>query len=86
MLRKQLLQILAVAAFAFGLSAQEYRGRVQGSVTDSTQAVVAGASVTLANVQTGVSSTRKTSDSGRYIFDLVLPGTYRAYGPKTRSI
>ncbi len=73
---QHLLQSLAVAAFAFGLSAQEYRGRVQGSVTDGTQAAVSGATVTLSNVNTGVVSTRQTGDQGRYIFDLVLPGKY----------
>jgi hypothetical protein len=61
---------------AVSLSAQEYRGRVQGSVTDTSEAAIAGATVTLTNVQTGVSSTRETNETGRYIFDLVLPGTY----------
>ncbi len=68
---------LAFVALAVSLQAQEYRGRVQGSVTDSSQAVVTGATVTLANLNTGVSSTRKTTDQGRYLFDLVLPGKYR---------
>ncbi len=68
---------LALFALAVSLPAQEYRGRVQGSVTDSTQAAVTGATVTLSNLNTGVSSTRLTSDQGRYLFDLVLPGKYR---------
>jgi hypothetical protein len=68
--------IAALLVYSFSLSAQEYRGRVQGSVTDSTEAAIAGASVTLTNVQTGVVSTRETNESGRYLFDLVLPGTY----------
>lgn len=59
------------------LTAQEYRGRVQGSVTDSSQAAVAGASVVLTDVNTGVASTRQTNEQGRYLFDLVLPGKYR---------
>ncbi len=62
--------------FATGLFAQEYRGRVQGLVTDGTQAPVAGATVTLNNVETGVSSTRQSNEQGRYLFDLVLPGKY----------
>src|SRR5262245_11186273 len=60
----------------FSLSAQEYRGRVQGSVTDTSEAAIAGATVTLTNVQTGVATTRETSETGRYLFDLILPGTY----------
>ncbi len=71
-----LLGSLALAIFAVGLSAQEYRGRVQGSVTDGTQASIAGATVTLSSVNTGVSSTRQTNEQGRYLFDLVLPGKY----------
>src|SRR5687768_4489819 len=55
---------------------QEYRGRVQGSVTDETQLAVPGAQVTLANDATGVSVTRTTGPEGRYLFDYVDPGTY----------
>lgn len=58
------------------LMAQSYRGRVQGIVTDQTQAVIAGASVTLLNVATGVKVVRQSSDTGLYVFDLVDPGTY----------
>lgn len=70
------LRAALLAAVAFSLPAQEYRGRVQGSVTDTTQAAIAGATVTLSNTQTGVTSTRQTNEQGRYIFDLVMPGTY----------
>jgi hypothetical protein len=59
------------------LSGQDYRGRIQGLVTDSSSAVIAGATVTLHNVKTGVSSIRKTNETGHYIFDLVEPGAYR---------
>ncbi len=69
-------QIVLAFLLAGGLSAQEYRGRVQGVVTDSTQAIVAGATVTLRNVATGVAATRQTDMRGRYIFDLIEPGGY----------
>lgn len=58
-----------------GLS-QSYRGRVQGVVTDATQAVVAGATVTLLNVGTGVNVVRQSGSNGQYLFDFVDPGTY----------
>ncbi len=58
------------------VSAQEYRGRIQGVVTDPSKAVVIGASVTLANSNTGVKTNRETDTSGRYLFDLVEPGLY----------
>ncbi len=57
--------------------AQEYRGRIQGTITDPSQAVIAGATVTLSNVNTGINTVRSTNDSGHYLFDLVEPGTYR---------
>lgn len=57
-------------------AAQSYRGRISGIVTDQTQAVVAGATVTLLNIHTGVRTVRQTSETGLYVFDLVDPGTY----------
>ena len=58
------------------LNAQDYRGRIQGVVHDSSQAVIAGATVTLLNANTGVSTIRQTNETGHYIFDLVEPGSY----------
>jgi len=57
-------------------AAQDYRARIQGLVTDSTQAVVAGASVTLLNVNTGVRAVRQSNEAGLYLFDYVEPGSY----------
>ncbi|MCL4854441.1 MAG: carboxypeptidase regulatory-like domain-containing protein, partial [Bryobacteraceae bacterium] len=45
-------------------------------VADPSQASVAGASVTLKNVNTGVEATRQTEANGAYLFDFVQPGTY----------
>jgi len=58
------------------LPAQELRGRIQGVVTDASGAVVVGAKVTLANVNTNVPASRETDGTGRYLFDLVLRGSY----------
>ncbi len=68
-----LVAALSIATPALG---QEYRGRVQGSLTDETQLAVPGAQVTLRNDATGVSVTRTTGPEGRYLFDYVDPGTY----------
>jgi len=51
-------------------------GGVQGSVIDSTGAVVPNATVTATNVATGVSTTRQTSSAGLYTISPILPGTY----------
>lgn len=66
-----LLLLFTAAGFS-----QAYRGRVQGVVTDQSQATVAGATVTLLNVDTGVKVVRHSSDTGLYLFDLVDPGNY----------
>jgi len=58
------------------LTAQEYRGRVQGTVRDTSDAVIPGANVALHNINTGISTVRATNEGGHYIFDLVDPGTY----------
>ena len=68
--------ILLAAVLTAASFAQEFRGRIQGTVVDSTGGVVAGANVTLLNNETGVSANRQTNDVGHYIFDLISPGTY----------
>src|SRR5262245_20565918 len=69
------------AALLFALSAssalgQETRGRVQGTVADSSGAVVPGASVVLSNDNTGIAVTRTSKSDGGYLFDYVDPGSY----------
>jgi hypothetical protein len=65
-----------ILSLALPLLAQDTRGKVQGIVSDSSGAVVAGATVTLLNDNTGVRATQQTSPNGQYRFDFVLPGTY----------
>ncbi|HSK08112.1 MAG TPA: carboxypeptidase-like regulatory domain-containing protein, partial [Vicinamibacterales bacterium] len=66
----------ALVLLALPVAAQDYRARVQGTIADKSQAVVPGATVTLTNDATGVSSTRVTDGQGRYLFDFVEPGMY----------
>ncbi|MBK5291514.1 MAG: TonB-dependent receptor [Acidobacteriia bacterium] len=61
---------------ASSLAAQDVRARVQGLVTDASQAVIARAAVTLTNDATNVSATKETSEIGQYLFDFVSGGTY----------
>jgi len=73
----QLVASLAlVVTFTGRLTAQELRGRVQGTVTDPSQGVAVGARVTLRNVNTGVETVRQTNQAGQYVFDYVSPGDY----------
>lgn len=72
-----MLHLVVFAAFCVGSTfAQDVRARVQGIVTDASNAVVSGATVTLTNEQTNVSATKQTNEVGQYLFDFVLPGTY----------
>ncbi len=66
-----LVMLLTTSSFA-----QTFRGRVEGTVTDESKAVITGATATLTNVNTAVKVIRKTSESGLYVFDGVDPGTY----------
>lgn len=67
--------IVGLFILAGALAAQDYRARVQGIVTDSSDAAVPGAIVTLRNNGTGVSATRPSGPTGSYLFDNVEPGT-----------
>ncbi len=57
-------------------NAQDYRAKVQGMVSDPSQAAIVAARVTLKNINTGVETTKETDATGRYLFDFVQPGTY----------
>src|SRR5450432_3633133 len=50
-------------------------GSINGSVTDSSGAVVAGATVTATSTATNVTVTQNTSGSGTYVLSLA-PGDY----------
>jgi Carboxypeptidase regulatory-like domain len=57
------------------VSAQALSG-INGTVTDSSGAAVAGATVTITNVATGVSKTITTTSAGAYYVTDLIPGTY----------
>src|SRR5580698_5602358 len=51
-------------------------GTIQGTVTDSTGAVIPNATVTLENASTNTKSAIKTDASGIYVFPNIVVGTY----------
>lgn len=51
-------------------------GSIQGTVTDTTGAVIAGAKVVATNNATGVSTAQPTTSGGVYNISPVIPGTY----------
>ena len=64
---------LSTAAMAMAQSALT---SVRGNLVDSTGAAVAGAQVTVKQVDTGLFRTQKSDDNGEYQFQQLTPGTY----------
>ncbi|HXG66108.1 MAG TPA: TonB-dependent receptor, partial [Blastocatellia bacterium] len=68
--------LLAATAFAASARAQAVYGSISGTVTDPTGAVVSGATVTITSVERKTSDAVTTNDSGIYVKERLLPGTY----------
>src|ERR1700675_559747 len=58
------------------LFSQGNQGRITGTITDQSGGVIADATVTVKDVQRGVSRTLTTGESGEYNAPNLLPGTY----------
>ena len=71
---------IASVFLAFGLIrplvAQTATGSITGRVTDSSGAIVVGASVQLTSTERGTVSTTTSNDAGLYLFPTVQPGQY----------
>jgi hypothetical protein len=75
-LRSWLVLVLAVPALGSLLLTQTYQGRILGSVTDSSGAVISGAKVIITNTATGISRTLTTTAAGDYNAPNLEPGPY----------
>ena len=82
--------MLAVVCLGGVAAAQTPTGTVQGSVTDSTGAVVPGAAVTVNKAATNETRTATTDSQGRFTIPFVNPGVYsitvEAKGFKTAKL
>ena len=77
--RAVVLVVLMTAASIFPARAfgqGETTSAIVGEVTDSTGAVVPGASITITNQETGLKRNATTDDAGRFNFPQLKPGTY----------
>ena len=75
----RLVLILAVVASlspSQALAQGETTSAIVGQVRDTTSAVVPGATVAIANLETGLRRSAKTDDAGRFNFPQLKPGTY----------
>src|SRR5882672_2099497 len=67
---------MVIVLISLPLFSQANAGRILGSVIDQTGGVMAGATVTVTDVQRGISRTLTTDQAGEYAAPSLLPGTY----------
>jgi hypothetical protein len=68
-----LLPLLLLSTQAFGQSSSS----IGGSITDTSQAVLPGSSITVTNTQTGIASKTAANNAGIYNFPSLQPGIYQ---------
>ncbi len=78
-----LLSLLFIAIFSVEIRAQAVYGSISGTVTDAQGAVIPDATVTITSIERSTSYTATTNDSGSYVKDRLLPGTYKVTIEKT---
>ena len=71
-----ILSLLVFLGLPSRLSAQLDRGEVTGTVEDPSGAVIQNAKIVLTNDASNVSTTTKSTQTGTYVFDGVMPGEY----------
>ncbi|HTS67934.1 MAG TPA: carboxypeptidase-like regulatory domain-containing protein, partial [Terriglobia bacterium] len=71
-----LLVGVAIVVYSPRAAAQGSTGAINGTITDSTGAVIPKASIALTNSATGAVRTATSNDTGNYVFPEVLPGVY----------
>src|SRR5215472_274425 len=72
-----LILVLAAAIVTVPIAAQNFYGSIVGTVTDSSGAPIADATVTITNIGTGVHQVVQTSGSGEYRVVNLVPGNYK---------
>jgi TonB family protein len=77
MRRRLLSSICAFALIANGVGGMaQTQGELTGAITDSSGAIIVGATVTVTNTATGAAHTVMSNDAGVYRFPALLPGGY----------
>ena len=69
--------LLFVGLIVPNLFGQGTTAVLSGTVRDTSQAVIAGATVTVTNTGTGITRTAQTNAQGRYRFGELQPGSYQ---------
>ena len=76
------LSTILLLVLSAALSAQTFRGGIQGTVTDTSGAAVPGAEVTVKSADTGLTRTATTNDEGDFIFTELPLGSYSVSASK----
>lgn len=77
------ITVVMVSLFSTAALADELYARVRGTVTDTSGAVVPGATLKINNFATGFSRQTTSSGEGSYEFINLSPGTYSISAAKT---
>jgi hypothetical protein len=81
-MRKKAFHILFTLALAVGQTLPAYgqadvaTATLKGTITDQNDAVVIGATVTVKNLERGITRTDRTNSLGLYVIPLLQPGPY----------
>src|SRR5947209_1813984 len=78
-MRNQVVRYAFTALAAAGLALAQVGGggTIQGTITDGSGAIVPNAEVTATNIATGVTTTRKTTESGLFVLSPLQAGEYK---------
>jgi hypothetical protein len=71
------VSLIACVLFFAALAQAQYRASIRGTVTDEQGAVIAGATVTLVNIDTNAKLVSTSDGSGIYQFNALPPAPYR---------
>lgn len=70
------LGLSIVLCSTFGVVSALAQSRMTGTVSDSSGAIVVGANFTARNVETGITTSAESSQSGVYIISFLNPGKF----------
>jgi len=77
------IAVVVLSLFSTAALADELYGRIRGTVTDPSGAVLPGVAIKATNVATGISKSTVSSNDGLYEIPGLIPGTYTVSATKT---
>ena len=80
----KLVCLMAILAVSSSLKAQSFYGSILGTVTDTSGAVVADATVTVTNIGTNTAQSVQSDSGGKYVLVNLVPTTYDVEVTKAR--